>query len=93
MEYYFSMDDNKIYFTRYNKELEATEDEIKRFEKSALSDFDRGKQVFIIEKFPKKFFNLATKIKLEKVEEPDSTLSELSNSRLFKVVSAFSIYR
>lgn len=89
--YYISMD-NKIYFTRINKEKGAGEDEIKRFEKSALSDLGRGKDVYIIEQFPKKFFCFATKIRLEKVAEPVSSLSELSNSRLFRVVSTHSMY-
>lgn len=84
--------DNKIYFTRVNKEKAANEDEIKRFEKSAISDFSRGKEVYIIEKFPKKFFHLATKIRIEKVVDPVSSLSALSNSRLFRVVSANSMY-
>lgn len=83
---------NRIYFTRPNKEKEANEDEIKSFEKSALSDFKRGKEVYIIEKFPKKFFHLATKIKIEKVVGRVSSLSPLSNSRLFRVLSANSIY-
>lgn len=84
--------DNKVYFTRFNKGKEASEDEIQRFEKSALSDFSRGKEVYIIEKFPKKFFSYATRIRLEKVEEPVSTLSAVSNSRLFKVVSHYRNY-
>ena len=91
MPYYICMG-NDIYFTRVNKGKEANEDEIRKFEKSALSDFGRGNKVFIIEKFPKKFFQLATRIKIEKVVEPVSSLSVLSNSRLFKVVSANIIY-
>lgn len=84
--------DNKIYFTRPNKDEMAKEDEIKRFEKSALSDFSRGKEVYIIEKFPKNFFYFATKIRLEKVTEPVPSLSEASNSHLFKVVTTHNIY-
>lgn len=84
--------DNKIYFTRTKKDVVADEDEIFRFEKSALSDIGRGKDVYIIEQFPKKFFNYAAKIKLEKVTEQDITLSELSNSRLFRVTSRHSLY-
>lgn len=84
--------DNKVYFTRFNKEKEANEDEIRRFEKSALSDFGRGKEVYIIEKFPKKFFQLATKIRIEKVAETVASLSAISNTRLFKVISTCSIY-
>lgn len=84
--------DNKIYLTRFNKGKEANEDEVKRFEKSALSAFARGKEVYIIEKFPKKFFQLATKIRIEKVVDNVSSLSALSNSRLFKVVLTGSIY-
>lgn len=84
--------DNKIYFTRFNKGKEANEDDIKRFEKSAISDLRRGKEVYIIEKFPKKFFQLATKIRIEKVIDPVSSLSAISNSRLFKVISTCSIY-
>jgi|SRR3989338_5124414 len=91
MMHYIGMND-KIYFTRANKEKEADEDEIKSFEKCALSDFKRGNEVYIIEKFPKKFFHLATKIKIEKVVENVSSLSPISNSRLFRVVSANSIY-
>ena len=91
MPHYVDMD-NKIYFTRLNKGKPATEDEIKRFEKSALSDLGRRKEVYIIEKFPKKFFYFATKIRLEKVVESVSSLSAVSNSRLFKVVSTHSIY-
>ncbi|HLD58865.1 MAG TPA: hypothetical protein VI977_04470 [archaeon] len=83
---------DRIYFTRANKEKAATPEEIRVFEKSALADFDKGKEVYIIEKFPKKFFYFATKIKIEKVEEPISTLSAASNSMLFKVVSANSLY-
>ena len=82
---------NEIYFTRYNKDQEATGDDIRRFEKSAISDMGRGKKVFIIEKFPKKFFQLATKIRIEKVEEKVSSLSVASNSRLFKVIRTGSI--
>ena len=81
-----------IYFTRENKNKEASAEEIRKFERSAISDFGRGNRVFIIEKFPKKFYQLSTRLKLEKVMEPVSTLSGLSNSRLFKVVSANSIY-
>lgn len=77
---------NKVYFTRFNEDKIASENEIHSFEKSALSDFTRGKEVYIIEKFPKKFFGYATKIKLEKVEESVSSLSAIANSRLFKVV-------
>ncbi len=91
MLHYIGMSD-RIYFTRANKEKEADEDEIRSFEKSALSDFKRGKEVYIIEKFPKKFFHLATKIRIEKVVERVSSLSPLSNSRLFRVISANSIY-
>lgn len=96
MQHYISMAttsiDNKIYFTRFNKGKAASEEEIQLFEKSALSDFTRGKEVYIIEKFPKKFFSHATKIRLEKVDEPVSSLSALSNSRLFKVVSHYREY-
>jgi len=84
--------DNRVFFTRPNKGKEASEEEIRRFEKSALSDFSQGKEVFIIEKFPKRFFHHATKIRLEKVTEPIPSLSALSNSRLFKVVSTYSLY-
>ncbi len=84
--------DNKIYLTRRNEELVATEDDIKLFEKSALFEFAKGNDVYIIEKFPIKFFGHATKIRLQKVSVPVSSLSEESNSRLFKVVSAHSIY-
>jgi len=84
--------DNKIYFTRLNKEKGASEDEVKSFEKSAISDFRRGKEVYIIEKFPKKFFYYATQIRLEKVVDSVSSLSALSNSRLFKVVSTPNIH-
>ena len=82
---------NDVYFTRENKNIEANSEEVLKFERSAVLDFGRGNRVFIIEKFPKKFFQFATRIKLEKVIEPLSTLSPLSNSRLFKVVSANSI--
>jgi len=83
---------NDIYFTREKKNQEASVEEIQKFERSAIMDFGRGNRVYIIEKFPKKFYQLATRIKLEKVMEPVATLSELSNSRLFKVVSANSLY-
>jgi len=83
---------NKVYFTRPNKDTEASEDEIKDFEKSAIANFSKGKEVFIIEKFPKKFFYFATKIRIEKVAENVSTLSVVSNSRLFKVFSTYSMY-
>ena len=83
---------NKIYFTRPNKDEEANEDDIKSFEKTAIADVNRGKEVFIIEKFPKKFFYMATKIRIEKVDEPVAALSDLANSRLFKVVSNNSLY-
>ncbi|MBN1941429.1 MAG: hypothetical protein JW772_04580 [Candidatus Diapherotrites archaeon] len=79
--------DNRVYLTRPNKEKEASDEEIKIFEKSALSGVNKGKEVYLIEKFPKRFFCHATRIKLEKVTENVSTLSALSNSRLFKVVS------
>lgn len=92
LAYYISME-NAIYFTRPNKDVAASEDDVKRFEKSAIADFGRGKKVFIIEAFPKKFFFYATKIRLEKTTEPVAALSELSNSRLFKVVSTHSIYQ
>ena len=91
MQHYISMD-NKIYFTRTNKDQEANEEEIKRFEKSALADFGRGNEVFIIEKLPKKFFHYATKVRIEKVDESDPSLSELSNSMLFQVFSTHSMY-
>ena len=84
--------DNKIYFTRPNSTQEATEDEVKRFEKSALADFSRGKEVYIIEQFPRKFFGYATKIRLEKVIEPTIALSPVSNSFLYRVVSTHSMY-
>ncbi|MBU0635653.1 hypothetical protein KKE06_01375 [Candidatus Micrarchaeota archaeon] len=84
--------DNEVYLTRVNKNKAAGEDEIKRFEKSALSSANRGKKVFLIEQFPKQFWYFATKIRLEKVIEPVSSLSKLSNSRLFKVVSTNSMY-
>ena len=83
---------NKVYFTRAKKNEIADEDEIFRFEKSALSDIGRGKDVYIIEQFPKKFFHYAGKIKLEKVTEPDATLSEADNLRLFRVTSRHSMY-
>jgi len=89
----FTMDSNKIYITRPNKDTEATPEEIQRFEKTTLADFGRGKDVYLIEKFPKRFFIHATKIKLEKVDEPVSTLSDESNSRLFRVLSTYSIYQ
>jgi len=82
----------RVYVTRPNKEKEADQDEIKKFEKSALSYFGRGNQVYIIEKFPKKFFQLATKIRIEKATEPVSSLSALSNSRLFKVILTNKFY-
>lgn len=84
--------DNMIYFTRPNKEKEASEDEVKSFEKYATSDFNRGKEVYIIEKFPKRFFYFATKIRLKKVVDYVSSLSALSNSRLFKVIFTNNIY-
>jgi len=84
--------DNRVYYTRPNKEKAATEDEIIRFEKFVLADIHRGKQFFIIEEFPIKFFGYATKIRLQKVMEPVGTLSEESNGRLYKVVSTSSIY-
>lgn len=84
--------DNKIYFTRLNKDKAAGEDEIKRFEKSALSDLGRGKDLYIIEQFPKSFFYFASKVKLEKTVDAVSSLSELSNSRLFRVVTTHSMY-
>ena len=83
---------NQIVFTRNNKETPANEEEIKQFEKTALSGFGRGKEVFIIEQFPKSFFYFASKIRLEKVAAPVSTLSEQSNSRLFKVLSTHSMF-
>ena len=83
---------SKVYFTRPNKGKEASEDEIKSFEKSALADFSQGKDVYIIEKFPKRFFHFATKIQIEKVIEPVSSLSAVSNSRLFKVVARHGLY-
>lgn len=91
MQYYIIMD-NKIYFTRFNRGKEANEDEVKRFEKSAISDIGRGKQVYIIEKYPKKFFQLATRIRIEKVAETVASLSAISNARLFKVILTGSIY-
>ena len=84
--------DNKIYFTRRNKGKEATNENIRHFEKSALSDIQRGKEVFIIEKFPKKFFQLATRIRIEKVVENVPLLSSRANARLFKVFRTGSIY-
>lgn len=87
----YSMD-NKIYFTRTKKDEPADEEEIHRFEKSALSDIGRGHDVYIIELFPKRFFNYAIKIKLEKVTEIDSSQSEDANSRLFRVTSRHSLY-
>lgn len=89
--YYFSMD-NAVYCTRLHEDKAADQDEIKRFEKTALSNFNRGKKVFLIEQFPKQFWYFATKIRLEKVEQPVATLSAVSNSRLFKVISTNSIY-
>ena len=89
--HYFIMDNN-IYFTRPNKEKEASESEIKSLEKFRMSYLNRGKEVYIIEKFPKRFFYFATKIKLEKVAEPVSSLSALSNSRLFKVILTNNVY-
>ncbi len=83
---------NTVYFTRHNKEEEANADDIRRFEKSAISDIGRGKIVFIIEKYPKKFFQLATRIRIEKVVEKVASLSALSNSRLFKVILTGDIY-
>lgn len=83
---------NKIYVTRQNKEKEANEEEIKDFEKTAMADFKKGKDVYLIEKFPKKFYYFATKIRIEKVVEPVSSLSAVSNSRLFKVISTDNIY-
>lgn len=83
---------NRIYITRPNKEKEANQEEIKQVEKSAISYFNRGNQVYIIEKFPKKFFQLAAKIRIEKVIEPVSSLSKLSNSRLFKISLANNNY-
>lgn len=83
---------NKIYFTRPNKDKEASEDDIKQFEKTAIADVNRGKEVYIIEKFPKKFFYMATKIRIEKAEENVASLSALSNSRLFRVFSNNSLY-
>lgn len=85
--------DNIVYHTRSNKDVAASEDDVKRFEKTALADFARGKKVYLIEAFPKKFFYYATKIRLEKVSEPVASLSELSNSQLFKVVSTHNIYQ
>ncbi len=84
--------DNKIYFTRHNKEKEANTDDIRRFEKSAIADICRGKEVFIIEKYPKKFFQLATRIRIEKAVETVASLSATSNARLFKVILTGSIY-
>ncbi len=83
---------NKVFFTRPNNEQEASEEEVIRFEKSALADVHRGRDVYIIEQFPRKFFGYATKIRLEKVIQPVATLSELSNSRLYRVVSTHNIY-
>ncbi len=83
---------SRIYITRPNKAKEANQDEIKQFEKTALSYAGRGNQVYLIERFPKKFFQFATKIKIEKVIEPISSLSALSNSRLFKVVLTHNTY-
>ena len=84
--------DNKIYFTRANKNIAANEDEIKQFEKSTLSNFSKKKEVYIIERFPKKFYYYATKIRIEKVAKRDSFLSPLSNSRLFQVFPTQSIF-
>lgn len=84
--------DNKIYLTRPNKENAATEDEVKGIEKSALSEFSRKKDVYIVEKFPIRFFQYATKIKIEKVSEPDATLSELANTQLFKITTTNNIF-
>ena len=82
----------KIYFTRPNKDQEANAEEVKSFEKSALSNFKRGNEVYIIEKFPRQFFQFSTKIKMEKITDPVPTLSPLSNSRLYRAVSTHSIY-
>ena len=83
---------NKIYLKRPNDENEANEDDIRQLERSAIAGFNMGKEVYIIEKFPKKIFYFATKIRIEKVVDRVKSLSALSNSRLFKVVPSHSVY-
>lgn len=78
--------DNRIYITRMNKDEQANSDDIRRFEKSAISEIGRGKKVFIIEKFPQKFFQLATRVRIEKTVEKVASLSAASNAKLFKVL-------
>lgn len=84
--------DNKVYLTRNNKNREADGDDIKRFEKTAIADINRGREVYLIEKYPKKFFQLATRIRIEKVAEIVASLPAISNARLFKVFLTNSIY-
>jgi hypothetical protein len=84
--------DNKVYLTRANKEKVATEDEVKQFEKSAIAQLSKGKDVYLIEAFPNKFFGYATRIRLEKEVVSVSTLTETANTQLFKVVATGNIY-
>lgn len=83
---------HQVFFTRPNKDVAASQEDILRFEKSALSDLGRGKEVYIIELFPRRFFSYAVKIRLEKVVEPIASLPALSNQHLFRVFSTNSIY-
>ncbi|MBI4053225.1 MAG: hypothetical protein HY394_04260 [Candidatus Diapherotrites archaeon] len=83
---------NRIYLKRPNDEKEASEDDIRQLERSAIAGFNMGKEVYIIEKFPKKFFYFATKIRIEKVADRVASLSAVSNSRLFRVVPSHSVY-
>ncbi len=81
-----------MYCTRQNKGVEATEDDIRRFEKSAIANIGQGKEVYLIEKYPKRFFHRATRIRIEKVAEKVASLSKGSNARLFKVFLTGNIY-
>ena len=64
----------------------------KNISKALITIYDKPAISYIIEKFPKRFFYFATQIRIEKVVSSVSSLSRLSNSRLFKVISKNSIH-
>ncbi len=81
-----------VYLSRPNREKEASGDDILQFENSALSLLRRGKDVYTIEAFPKRFFHYVSRIRLEKVDRVLPDLSALENAQLFKVVFSGSMY-
>jgi len=83
---------NKVYLTRPNKEKAASEDEIRQLERSANSYFNMGKEVYIVEKFPKNFFYFATKIRLQKVVDRVKSMPAISNAMLFRIVPSNSMH-